>query len=171
MPKRSNICRSCGTPSRVPSKVSTSTLRAMIVCWLVFNIHGPIVFFSQQMLDLFTVLDQIEIESLAQSVIYGRLRLPSQTLFGIFHRRHPGQHILVTLTVEFAGGDFDDLAVVGLVTIIGVLLYQGNQFFCQLPDRQIVGRIADVEYTTICAAVFVGNDLHKAINSVLDKSK
>src|SRR6185369_4735654 len=171
MPKRSNISRSWGTPSRVPSKVSTSTLRAMIVCLLVFNIDGPIVFSSQQVLDLLPVLDQVKIQGLAKSVVNRGLRFPTKTFLGILHRRYPGQHILVTLAVEFAGRDFDDLAVVGLVTIIRVFLYQGNQFFCQLPDRQIVGRIADVEYATVRSAVFVGNDFHQAVDTILDEGE
>ena len=55
--------------------------------------------------------------------------------------------------------------------------YSGNsathvpQFVGQLLHRQVIARVADVENSTVGTAVFVGNDLHQAIDAVLNVGK
>ena len=120
---------------------------------------------------LFLFLHQVKLQSFAQCVVDAGGRLPTEALFGVFHRWHPGQHVLVPLAVELTGRDFDDPAVIGPFPVVGVFPDQGDEFFGQFLDREVVGRVANVEDTAGGAAVLVFDDPHEAADAVLDKGE
>ena len=46
-----------------------------------------------------------------------------------------------------------------------------DKFFCKLSHGYIVGRVTDVEYTTVGTAVLVFYDAHKRIDTIVDVGK
>jgi len=125
----------------------------------------------QQVLDLLLLLDEVEIEGLAERLVDAGLRLPSEPLACVADGGDAGQHVLVPLAVVAVGGGLHHLALFGPLPVGGILLDQGEELLRQLLDRQVVPRVADVEDAAVGATVPILDDPHQAVDAVLHEGE